>query len=226
MIKFERTVDYKTGEKETVVVGVGTTLYTKTSSVQVMSDIWEMCQSVYYWDSESKTVRSYYTGEGVEYTIDADLDKVFAEMESAFYERNLNRFKSEADCESLKTHIKGRTVKVNRGRNGKGTVGKVVYVKEMMYNMGYRGTLNNKLCIALDDEMTTYVAKNGKTYPTHANTIWVWAFNCEVVNPEPDYVAAEERARMETEFDIRKMKGHIDGCEWRRYQKNRVAVAA
>jgi hypothetical protein len=226
MIKFERTVDYKTGEKETVVVGVGTTLYVETRCEQVMSDIWEMLQSVYYWDSEAKSVRSYYTGKDVEYTVDADFDKVYNEMRSTFYEINLNRFKREADCESFKTHIKGRTVKVTKGRNGKGSVGKVVFVKEMMYNMGYRGTIQNKLCIALDDEMTTYVAGNGKTYPTHANTIWVWAFNCEVVNPEADYAQAEERAKQSTEYDIRAIKGHVDGCEWRRYQKNRVAVAA
>jgi hypothetical protein len=97
---------------------------------------------------------------------------------------------------------KGRMVRVVRGKTGKGSEGKVVVSIERPYGMGYRTSYENKLGIALDDEMTTYVAKNGKTYPTHKNMIWVWARNCEVIEPQVDIEDVTYRANSMTDREV------------------------
>lgn len=70
-----------------------------------------------------------------------------------------------------------------------------------------------KLGIALDDEMTTYVAKNGKTYPTHKNMIWVWARNCEVVNPEVDIEDVTYRATSIANREVAELQQRCKGRE-------------
>ena len=50
--------------------------------------------------------------------------------------------------------------------------------------------------------MTTYVAKNGKTYPTHKNMIWVWARNCEVIEPQVDIEDVTYRANSVTDREV------------------------
>jgi hypothetical protein len=59
-----------------------------------------------------------------------------------------------------------------------------------------------KFGIALDDEMTTYTARNGKQYPTHKNIVWVWARNCEVVDPVVDVPTATRLAESDTDSEM------------------------
>lgn len=204
MITFSRTTGY-TPEgnpiKVTETVGVGTTLYTQANSERVMSDVWEWITSVYYWDSACGSVRSMWLGDSTEYTIDCEFATIADEVRRAFYLRNLKCHTERAERAS-KVPDKGRTVKVVRGKTAKGIEGKVVVAIERPYQMGWRTNLELKLGVALDNEMTTYVAKNGKTYPTHKNIVWVWARNCEVVNPEIDVTEVERRAASDTEREV------------------------
>lgn len=196
MITFTRTTGY-TPEgnpiKVTETIGVGTTLYTQANSERIMSDVWEWITSVYYWDPATGSVKSMWLGDETTYTIDCEFKTIADDVQSAFYARNLKRELERADHEAT-IPSKGRMVKVTRGKTAKGAEGKVVVAIERPYGMGWRSSLEMKLGIALDDEMTTYVAKNGKTYPTHKNMVWVWARNCEVVNPEVNVPEVEERA--------------------------------
>jgi hypothetical protein len=204
MIKFTRTTGY-TPEgnpiKVTETIGVGTTLYTQANSERIMSDVWEWITSVYYWDPASGSVKSMWLDERAEYTIDCEFATIANDVRRAFYLRNL-KYHTERAERAAQVPDKGRTVKVVRGKTAKGAEGKVVVAIERPYQMGWRTNLELKLGVALDDEMTTYVAKNGKTYPTHKNIAWVWARNCEVVNPEIDLAEVDRRAAADTEREV------------------------
>jgi hypothetical protein len=216
MITFTRTNGY-TPEgapiKVTDTVGVGTTLYTQENSERVTSDIWEWITSAYYWDAASGSIKYIWLDEETKHTIDCEFKTIANDVQSAFYTRNLKRELEQAQYEA-KIPTKGRMVKVTRGKTAKGTEGKVVVAIERLYGMGWRSSLEMKLGIALDNEMTTYVAKNGKTYPTHKNMIWVWARNCEVVNPEVNIHEVEEHAMRITLNEIAEL--HRKTSEYRK----------
>ncbi len=213
MIKFTRTTGY-TPEgnpiKVTETLGVGTTLYTQANSERIMSDIWEWITSVYYWDADAGAIKSVWLGEETTYTIDCDFETVAEDVRKAFFDRNFKRQLSLASDEA-EVPTKGRTVRVVRGKTSKGSEGKVVVAIERPYGMGYRTSYEMKLGIALDDEMTTYVAKNGKTYPTHKNMIWVWARNCEVINPEVDIEDVTYRATTITNREVAELQQRCKG---------------
>lgn len=221
MIKFTRTVDYDTNgnpNKKTTVVGVGTTLYTQANSERIMSDVWEWITSVYYWDAETGTIKSMWLGEGVEYTIDCEFDSIKEDFRRAVFHRNYKHRMEKAE-QIANIPDRGRTVRVVRGKTSKGVVGKVVVAIERPYSMGWQSRLEMKLGIALDDEMTTYTAKNGKQYPTHKNMVWVWARNCEVVNPEVDVETATQYALSDTDREVAEI-------QQRCAKERRVPVAA
>lgn len=205
MIKYTRTTNYNsdgTPNKVTSVVGVGTTLFTKCNSEQIMSDIWEWIESAYYWDTESGTLKSMWVSNADEVTVDGDFESLKPAITESFFKRNLYRRNEIAEAAAMDPAVKNRMVKVVRGKTSKGAEGKVVVVIERPYGMGWRTSMEPKLGIALDDEMTTYVAKNGKTYPTHKNMIWVWARNCEVTKVEVDYDGAKKLAVSDTESQV------------------------
>jgi hypothetical protein len=221
MIKFTRTVDYDSNGKpntETVVLGVGTTLYTQANSERIMSDIWEYITSVYYWDADAGAIKSMWLGDNTEYTIDCEFDSIKEDVRRAIFHRIYKNHLAKAE-HSANIPDKGRTVKVVRGKTAKGVEGKVVVAIERPYGMGWRTSLEMKLGIALDDEMTTYTAKNGKQYPTHKNMVWVWSRNCEVVNPEVDVETATRYAVSETDREVAELQRRCS-------QNRRVAVAA
>lgn len=198
MIKYQE-YDWQTQKHNEKIVGLGTTLYVRTETERVMSDVWDYVTRVYYWDPQvSKILNVFIDGcgqpENVEYTFDADMEKLLPEIYEANYMRFLDIERQNVEAEAMVPSVRGRFVQVTRGRSHKGQKGKVVVVKQMAYNAGYRSYMTDKLGIALDDEMGTYVAKNGKTYPTHKNMIWAWAQNCEVIAPEPDYEKTVEIA--------------------------------
>ena len=209
MIKFTRIVDYKTMAKETVIVGVGTTPFTQSKCEQIMSDVWEYITRAHYWDSETRRLESVCLNENTEFVIDGNFDAIKEDFLAATYERSLPYHLAKAKNEALNPAVKGLTVKVTRGKTSKGVQGKVVVVIERPYSMGWKTSLENKLGIALDDEMTTYTAKNGKQYPTHKNIVWVWARNCEVVNPEIDTERAKSLAMGDAERAVASMKLNI-----------------
>jgi len=213
MIKFTRTTGY-TPEgnpiKVTETLGVGTTLYTQANSERIMSDVWEWITSVYYWDANAGAIKSMWLGEETTYTIDCDFATIADDVRKAIFDRNFKRQLSMASDEA-EVPTKGRVVRVVRGKTSKGSEGKVVVAIERPYGMGYRTSYEMKLGIALDDEMTTYVAKNGKTYPTHKNMIWVWARNCEVINPEVDIEDVTYRATTITNREVAELQQRVQG---------------
>jgi hypothetical protein len=186
MIKY-REWDWQSQKYNEKIVGVGTTLYVRSESERVMSDVWDYVTRVYYWDTDESKIRSVFVDENVEYTFDANMEELLLKIYEDNYMHFLDIERRNAEADAMVTNVRGRFVQVTRGRSHKGQKGKVVVAKQMAYNAGYRSYMTDKLGIALDDEMGTYVAKNGKTYPTHKNMIWAWAQNCEVIAPEPDY---------------------------------------
>ena len=202
MITYTRTAGYdKNGNPEKVVstIGVGTTLYITCESEQVMSDMWEMMTKAYYWDRVAKTIKSAYVDNGDVAVVDANVSEFESEIFTKNYNALLEKYNTEAEYDSKNPAMRGRKVVVTAGR-GKdktnvGKIGTVAVVKDMMYGMGYRSVLRPKLGIALSDVKEAFVAPNGKTYMNHKDIIWVWAHNCEVVNPvvEPAVIEDNER---------------------------------
>ena len=211
MITRNVTVNYATGEKKTETLGVGTTLYVRAETERVMSDIWETVTRAYYWDRETGKLANMYLSsmENTEVVFDGNVDEIAELMRKAYYPRYVARFTMAAEDEASKP-TKGSVVKVVSGKSYKGAVGKVVVVIDREYNMGYRSSLEEKFGIALDDEMTTYVAKNGKTYPTHKNIAWVWARNCKLAEkPKIDEKAVAARAADSVDIDVETMRRYV-----------------
>jgi hypothetical protein len=194
--------------KVPVSLGVGTTLYIASESEQIMSDMWEYVTKAFYWDG--KVVREQWLDNDAVVKVDADFDSLLPEIEAAEYAKFLKVELGNAENEAGNPAKRGRLVRVVGGRDKalKGKEGRVVVVKEMQYGMGYRAVWRNKLGIALDDEKVT-VERNGRVYENYKNMIWVWAHNCEVVNPEPDVFYAEKCAKARTESYIATLKANI-----------------
>lgn len=215
MINLIKTVYPKTvGDpitKVPVTIGAGTTLFIRTDSEQIMSDIWEMVTKAFYWDPVANAIREQWLDdESTKVVVDADLDTVLPAIEKAEYNRFLAREIETAKDEAENPAVRDRMVRVVGGRDKKvkGLIGKVVVVKDMQYNMGYRSSVQPKLGIALDDEKID-VVRNGKTYSNYRNMIWVWAHNCEVVNPAPDAEYAVKCALSRTESYMKALKSYI-----------------
>jgi hypothetical protein len=177
-------------DKGLVTEHIGRSLYVASEVVRIMSDVWEDHMFLYSIRDDGTLARDCvgYYDQKIEdrpvWLIDADAE--------AF---ELYRAKQEADkFESLVYNtnadyanpaVKGRVVKVVRGRNAPvGKVGKVVVVIERPYGMGYRSVMKPKLGIATSPKMVEKVMPNGKVFMNHADMIWVWAHNCEVENPQ------------------------------------------
>ena len=176
----------------TKTVGEGSTLYWRSESVQVMSDIWEWLPVAYY-EENGRLAQRIVNFETDTVVVDAT-PETFQRLFKTEYDRYFTRFTGDADHQANRVDVKGRMVKVTRGRTDKGKVGKVVAIIERPYSMGYRSSYEYKLGIAIDDQKMEVKAPNGKTYQNYVNLIWVWARNCEVVNPTPDYTDIVERA--------------------------------
>ena len=188
----------------TKTIGENTTLYWRSESVQVMSDIWEWLPVAYYEENGSIAQR-ILNMETDTVVVDATSD-VFDRIYSKEYSRLFEREKSRLDGDALDPAVKGRIVKVTSGRSNKGVVGKVVARVEKPYSMGYKTSWEYKLGIALDDEMVDYHHPSGKVFKNHKNMVWVWARNCEAVNPVVDYSAAEINAQRGAESLVTALK--------------------
>jgi len=187
---------------ENRIENVNSTYMVQSESVQVMSDIWEYCRVAYSINERGAIARDLLW-DNEEVTIDID-EAALQRYHNFMYNRRVEEMTSAFNSTAKDPAINGRTVKVVRGRTAKGTEGKVVVVIRRAYGMGYRASIEPKLGIALDDEMTTYTAPNGKQYPTHKNIVWVWARNCEVINPEVAPIdEIEKEARLNADHDLR-----------------------
>ena len=195
--------DYSTSpytvSEETVFVG--RSVFVKPETVQVMSDIWEEHMRLTSIDENGNLVAYSVAGwygctesDKVEYAVDAT-PQAFADYRKRQYELAYARFLADAESEVSNPAVKGRVVKVVRGRTGKGIVGKVVVVMMGNYGMGYRSAQLPKLGIATSPRMVEKVMPNGKVFMNHADMVWVWAKNCEVETvAEVDTATIKDRA--------------------------------
>jgi hypothetical protein len=179
----------------------GATLSIFTSCDRVMSDIWEHRLHALVWDAD--------TGKAIDILLVSDGNpgvggKVDAtpEVIEAYRKANYDRLRAahlQRAEEDSKVAQPGSVVIVKRGRKDLGKVGKVVFIKQMPYQAGYRSYYLPKLCVALDGTKTQVQGKYGKTFDRFTNVVWVWSKNCDVANPKVDVDSVERRAKEEAD---------------------------
>jgi hypothetical protein len=171
-------------------------------SYQVMSDIWCTADSALVWDEKSNGPKRLLVNiydmnpsdwRPAEIVVDAS-DEVKAKYRE--WQVNLEFQRLVGDAEIAVQRIeKGSIAKVVRGRNGKGTVGKVVVVMDASYGMGYRSSVEKKLAIATSDVKVKKALRNGKVAEVYQDVVWVWARNVVRIDiAEIDKAALRQQA--------------------------------
>jgi len=172
-----------------------------TSCDRVMSDIWEHRLHALVWDADTgKAIDILLVSDGnpgVGGKVDATPEVIEA-YRKANYDRARAVLLQRAE-EDSNVAQPGSVVIVKRGRKDLGKVGKVVFIKQMPYQAGYRSYYLPKLCVALDGTKTQVQGKYGKTFDRFTNVIWVWSKNCDVANPKVDVDSVERRAKEEAD---------------------------
>jgi len=177
---------------EDVTLAEGATLKVWQGSIRVMSDVWEMTTYATYWDQAQERLLTQSWVKTA--TVDAT-PEVLEKVKAYLYQIELQKVVEQAEKEAT-TIGKDSLVKVVKGRQGKGTVGKVVVTMERPYQMGWRSSVATKVGIATSDEKVKVAGRNGKVYENYKDVTWAWAMNCELVEvPEIDLKEAQERAR-------------------------------
>jgi hypothetical protein len=194
---------------------VGRSLFARRQTVKVMSDIWEEHLVLHSVAEDGHIVENSvaggydFAGKELPYEIDAT-DEAFEDYRAYREEFHFNTLKNEAENEVVKPSVKGRVVKVVKGRRAKGTVGKVVVVMERPYSMGWQSVMKLKLGIATSPRKVK-VVRNGREYENYADMEWVWAQNCEVEKPEAvDYDAIRKDAQERAKIDVDRLR---ENCE-------------
>ena len=172
---------------------VGATLRVYNDYIRVMSDEWALATMATYWDDVAgkiKTATWCKAGTKVDAT-----PEVLEKVEKFLYENALQEAIEKAKDEALVIG-KGDTVKVVKGRQGKGVTGKVVVQIQRAYGMGWKSEMRTKVGIATSEEKIMVPAANGKVYENYKDITWAWAMNCELVEvPEIDMESVKERAQ-------------------------------
>lgn len=187
---------------EMLTIAEGATLKVWRDSIQVMSDVWEMGTLATYWDEALGRIQT------IQWVKTAEVDatpEVLAKVKSYLYQLELERAIAEAEYDAARIG-KGSVVKVVKGRQGKGTVGKVVVAIERPYQMGWKSSMATKLGIATSDVTVKVAASNGRVYENYKDVTWAWAMNCELVEvPEIDLQSAKERARDKAKYEYQRI---------------------
>ena len=172
---------------------VGATLRVYNDYIRVMSDEWALATMATYWDDVAgkiKTATWCKAGTKVDAT-----PEVLEKVEKFLYENALQEAIEKAKDEALVIG-KGDTVKVVKGRQGKGVTGKVVVQIQRAYGMGWKSEMRTKVGIATSEEKIMVPAANGKVYENYKDITWAWVMNCELVEvPEIDMESVKERAQ-------------------------------
>lgn len=172
-------------------------------SYRIMSDVWGTADFALVWDaataSPKQVLVNVYDMQGygwvpVQIEVDASDDIKQAYVD---WQINLQFQKFLRNAENAAHEIsKGTIAKVVKGKNAKGTIGKVVVRMEARYGMGWRSSIRAKLGIATSDVTFQKALPNGKVVNAHRDMVWVWAHNCERVDvPSIDKDALLERAK-------------------------------
>jgi 2',3'-cyclic-nucleotide 2'-phosphodiesterase (5'-nucleotidase family) len=159
------------------------------NNYQIMSDVWGSADMALVLDenNEPKTCTvQVYDGptdpnaprNTVEVDATEDVRKSYRDyLVKRHYEYLVN---TEKDRNS--EIQKGVIAKVVKGRNGQGTVGKVVVQMDAPYRMGYRSSIRRKIAIATSDVKIKKPLTSGRVMEVYRDVVWAWAFNCERVD--------------------------------------------
>ena len=156
---------------------------------RIMSDVWGSADWALVWDEASaspkKILVNVYDMQGPDWkpaqiTVDAT-DEIREKYNQWQINLEFQRRVGNAESEALRIE-KGCIVKVVKGKNGKGTVGKVVVQMKASYGMGYRASIEYKLGVATSDVTFKKALPNGKVVDAHRDMVWVWQRNCERVD--------------------------------------------
>lgn len=174
-------------------------------TVQVMSDIWAGADFALVWDDEKEMPQNVCVNlydmnpsdwKPAKIEVDAT-DEVRAKYRQWKIDLETERRIGNAEV-AAKQIEKGCIAKVVKGRNGKGTVGKVVVVMQAV-TIG-RSSVEKKLGIATSDITYKKALPNGKVVDAHKDMVWVWARNAVRVDvPKVD----RDAIRREVEQSIK-----------------------
>jgi hypothetical protein len=153
-------------------------------SYRIMSDVWGSADWATVWDeataSPKQILVNVYDMNGpdwkpIQITVDATdeiREKYKHWMINLQYERLL-------EMEEARVHQieKGAIAKVVKGKNGKGTIGKVVVAMTATYGMGWRSTQELKVAIATSDVKVKKALRSGKVAEVYRDVVWAWARN-------------------------------------------------
>lgn len=227
MLKYTRT-NWKTNEQVETTEFVGTSLFVCPKVVQVMSDIWETQMVLTSVTPKGLLNEHSVSYEGMRpehapvYELDAT-EEAFELYRQRFTEDYYAQLVMRAEQDVANPAVKGRVVKVVKGRKAVGTLGKVVVIIERPYGMGYRSSMEYKLGIATSPRMVEVQGKYGKTFQNHADMEWAWARNCEVETvAEIDYAPLRKLAEQMGDEAVAKLRAHTE--ENRRRYAEKVAA--
>lgn len=158
-------------------------------SYRIMSDVWGTADFALVWDEASASPKqvlvNVYDMQGAGYVptkIEVDATPEAREKYTQWLINvRFNQLVNDAENE-VRAIEKGSIAKVVKGRNAKGTQGKVVVKMQARYGMGWKSSIQNKLGIATSDVMIKKALSNGKVVDAHRDMVWVWAHNCERVD--------------------------------------------
>lgn len=158
-------------------------------SYRIMSDVWGTADWATVWDEATAGPKMILVNvydmnpeswRPVQITVDAT-DEIREKYNQWQINLEFQRRVGIAESEALQIQ-KGCIAKVVKGKNGKGTVGKVVVQMQARYGMGWRASVENKLGIATSDVTFKKALPNGKVVDAHRDMVWVWQRNCERVD--------------------------------------------
>lgn len=154
------------------------------SDYRIMSDVWCPADFALVWDAAKQApvevLVNVYDMNGPNWKPDVIEVDATDEVKSLYRQWKIDleatRRIEDAELEAKQIQ-KGCIAKVVKGKNGKGTVGKVVVVMKANYGMGWRSSVETKLGIATSDVTFKKALPNGKVVDAHRDMVWVWARN-------------------------------------------------
>lgn len=159
------------------------------SDYRIMSDVWCPADFALVWDTEkqapAQVLVNVYDMNGPNWKPDVIEVDATDEVKSLYRQWKINREvekRIDSAENEAKRIYKGTIAKVVKGKNGKGTIGKVVVQMQARYGMGWQSSVENKLGIATSDVMVKKALSNGKVVNSYRDMIWVWQRNCERVD--------------------------------------------
>lgn len=156
---------------------------------RIMSDVWGSADWATVWDEATSSPKQILVNvydmnpdgwRPVQITVDAT-DEIREKYKQWMINREYSRL-LEIEERRAREIEKGSIAKVVKGKNGKGTIGKVVVQMVATYGMGYRSTSEYKLAIATSDVKVKKPLRSGKIVEVYQDVVWAWQRNCERVD--------------------------------------------